>query len=57
VKNEIRYVEVIIALAEDKTLYNVLLACQEKQLLGVEIVEYNAELLDLRSRKDALSGK
>jgi hypothetical protein len=57
VKNEIRYVEVAIALAEDKTLHSVLPACQGKQLLGVEIVEYNAELFDLRSRKDALSGK
>jgi hypothetical protein len=54
VKNEIRYVEVMIALAEDTTLYNVLPACQEKHLLGVEIVEYNTELLDFRSRRGAL---
>ena len=56
-KNEIRYVELMIALAEDKTLHNVLPACQEKHLLGLEIAENNAELLALRSRKDALSGK
>ena len=56
-KNEIRYIEVMIALAEDRTLYNVLPACREKQLLGVEIVEYNTELLDLRSRKHVLGRK
>jgi hypothetical protein len=54
VKNEVRYIEVMIALAEDKTLYSVLPACQEKHLLGVEIVKYNTELLDLRPRKGAL---
>jgi hypothetical protein len=54
VKDEIRYVEVMIALAEDRTLYNVLPASQEKHLLGVEIVEYDTELLDFRSRKGAL---
>ena len=53
-KNEIRYVEVMLALAEDRTLYNVLPACQERRLLGLEILEYNTELLDLRSRKDGL---
>jgi hypothetical protein len=53
VRNEVRYIEVMISLAEDKTLYNVLPACQEKHLLGLEIVEYNTELLDLRSRKGA----
>lgn len=52
-RNEVRYIEVMIALAEDKTLYNVLPACQEKRLLGLEIVGYNTELLDLRSRKGA----
>ena len=56
-KHEIRYVELMIALAEDKTLYNVLPACQEKHLLGLEIVENNAELLALRPRKDALHRK
>ena len=53
VKNEIRYIEVMIALAEDKTLYSVLPACQEKHLLGQEMVEYKAELLGLCSRKDS----
>jgi hypothetical protein len=57
VKNEIRYVEVMIGLAEDKTLYCVLAACQEKHLLGQEIVEYKTELLGLRTRKDALREK
>jgi hypothetical protein len=51
VKNEIRCVELMIAPAQDRTLYNVLSACQEKHLLGLEIVENDTELLDLRSRK------
>ncbi len=57
VKNETRYVELMIALEEDRTLCNVPPGCQERQLLGLEIVEYNGELLDICSRKDALRGK
>ena len=52
-KNEIRYIEVMIALSEDGTLYKVLPARQEKQLLGAQIVEYGTELLNLRPRRDA----
>ena len=42
----------MIALAEDRTLYKVLPTCQEKRLLGAEIVEYGTELLNLRAVRD-----
>ena len=56
-KNEIRRVELMITLAEDRTLYNALPVCQEKHLLGLDIVECNAELLDLGARKGELRSK
>jgi hypothetical protein len=43
----------MIALAEDRTLYRVLPACQEKRSLGVQIVEYSTELRNLRPVRDA----